>query len=264
MVDISEWQGKYMAARLQTAGHPVICTTSPGDVHVVFSSLITRLQHHCKCNPQPPGAMRVALLGDLPYLHTILCCYVQQMAPRPAEWLTLLHFFIVPFGSHAVSRHLAAVDPRYGSTFLDPMWQEVFSRLEPPHSECADLLDVAGRITAYLEGADSSVQLPIAEAMLTYKARRPLPGRIGNESSPDMDSCQKFVPFIGGVTVGVFEESVTTAGAVDSDDCFLASPAHVGSPYFFASPTFARDAVLVQPSSPPVGSPPPGYVSPLC
>uniref|UniRef100_A0A4W5LJ51 Phosphofurin acidic cluster sorting protein 1/2 C-terminal domain-containing protein n=1 Tax=Hucho hucho TaxID=62062 RepID=A0A4W5LJ51_9TELE len=43
-------------------------------------------------------------------------------------------------------------------------------------------------------GANGAHQLPIAEAMLTYK-----------QKSPDEDSCQKFIPFIG---VGTFSLNV--------------------------------------------------------
>lgn len=40
----------------------------------------------------------------------------------------------LPAGCHPVAKHLASLDPRYSSVFLDNAWKDLFSGLEPPHS----------------------------------------------------------------------------------------------------------------------------------
>lgn len=49
----------------------------------------------------------------------------------------------------------------------DPSWS----------SAVQDTPDIVSRITQYISGANCAHQLPIAEAMLTYKQKRYLPGR---------------------------------------------------------------------------------------
>ncbi|RXM99187.1 Phosphofurin acidic cluster sorting protein 2 [Acipenser ruthenus] len=101
--------------------------------------------------------------------------------------------------------------------------------------ECPDLVS---RITQYMVGANGAHQLPIAEAMLTYK-----------QKSLDEDSCQKFIPFIGVVNVGIVEQSSATSG--DSDDA-----APVGSMLLSSTPPqvspVLKEALPTPPSSPSV------------
>ncbi|XP_067353102.1 phosphofurin acidic cluster sorting protein 2-like isoform X4 [Channa argus] len=75
-----------------------------------------------------------------------------------------------------------------------------------------DAVGVAGRVSQYLSGAAVSHLFPISEAMLTCKYK-----------SHEDDSCQKFVPFIGLVKVGIVEQNFMTT-SVDSDDITLGSP----------------------------------------
>ncbi|MEE6515650.1 hypothetical protein FKM82_024575 [Ascaphus truei] len=51
---------------------------------------------------------------------------------------------------------------------MDSAWRDLFSQGEPPSS---DRLDVAGRVAQYMAGVCVSHQLPISEAMLTYRQR---------------------------------------------------------------------------------------------
>lgn len=46
-----------------------------------------------------------------------------------------------------------------------------------PSPAVQDTPDIVSRITQYIAGANCAHQLPIAEAMLTYKQKRYLPGR---------------------------------------------------------------------------------------
>ncbi|XP_035770605.1 phosphofurin acidic cluster sorting protein 1-like [Neolamprologus brichardi] len=87
----------------------------------------------------------------------------------------------------------------------------VFPSCVPSH-DYSYPVGVAGRVSQYLAGAAVSHLCPISEAMLTCKHK-----------SPDDDSCQKFLPFIGLVKVGIVEQNFMST-SVDSDDIILGSP----------------------------------------
>ncbi|NXU07463.1 PACS1 protein, partial [Buphagus erythrorhynchus] len=158
--------------------------------------------------------VKVVVAGDQSYLSVVLRFFVEQLASKTPDWLNYLRFLLVPLGeshqepspravlshlprlpclkptllfspagSHPLAKYLASVDNKYSTLFLDTAWRELFSRAEPP---TADTVDIAGRVAQFIAGASLSHQLPISEAMLTYK-----------QKSPDEDSCQKFVPFVG-------------------------------------------------------------------
>ncbi|KAF1556614.1 Phosphofurin acidic cluster sorting protein 1, partial [Eudyptes schlegeli] len=158
--------------------------------------------------------VKVVVAGDQSYLSVVLRFFVEQLASKTPDWLNYLRFLLVPLGeshyepgpgvvlshqpglphlepmspfsptgSHPLAKYLASVDNKYSTLFLDTAWRELFSRAEPP---IADTVDIAGRVAQFIAGASLSHQLPISEAMLTYK-----------QKSPDEDSCQKFVPFVG-------------------------------------------------------------------
>uniref|UniRef100_A0A8C4R1M6 Phosphofurin acidic cluster sorting protein 1/2 C-terminal domain-containing protein n=1 Tax=Eptatretus burgeri TaxID=7764 RepID=A0A8C4R1M6_EPTBU len=200
LVSTIGWQGQLLALRLEQQSHPVVCTPSPADLQAAFACLITRIQRFCNSSAQTPGVLRVAVLGDLPYLHAVLQCYVRHLASRSTDWLSFMRFLVVPFGSHSVSHYLGCIDSQYASAFLDPVWQDLFSCPEPPPSEP---VDVASRVMSYLEAANTSLNLPVAEAMLTYR-----------QHSMDEESCQKFIPFISMVSVGIVEQN-STQGDLD-------------------------------------------------
>uniref|UniRef100_A0A4W3JNG6 Phosphofurin acidic cluster sorting protein 1-like n=1 Tax=Callorhinchus milii TaxID=7868 RepID=A0A4W3JNG6_CALMI len=183
LVNTTDWQGQYLCDRLQEKSQLMVSTCSAADVLAAFNTIVTRIQRFCNCNSQMPPPMKVAVAGDQCYLSTILRFFVEQLANKTPDWLNYVRFLIVPLGSHPLAKYLASVDNRYNSSFMDSAWRELFSRTEPP---TADVFDVITRVMQYVAGANVSHQLPISEAMLTYK-----------QKSPDEDSCQKFVPFVG-------------------------------------------------------------------
>lgn len=112
-------------------------------------------------------------------------------------------------GAHPVSKYLGTIDYRYNSLFQDTAWRDLFHKpeapavgaiLEPsqpisrqlvlfiftPYRGCESAVvrllvcvsaaqespDVVSRVTQYMDGANGAHQLPIAEAMLTYKQKR--------------------------------------------------------------------------------------------
>ncbi|KAK3562478.1 hypothetical protein QTP86_034588 [Hemibagrus guttatus] len=239
LINTTDWQGQYLNEILLEHKQPIVSTISAADVQAAFNTIVTRIQRFCNCNAQTPPTIKVAVAGDQSYLSTVLRCFVEQLANKTPDWLSYIRFLVIPVGCHPVAKYISSFDNKFSSIFLDAGWRDVFGRLETPTS---DNIDVAGRVSQYLAGANTSHHFPISEAMLTYK-----------QKSPDEDSCQKFVPFIGLVKVGIVEHNLSTS--VDSDDAnvmgsmnMLSSPpAQTGAPY-------AKDMTCTPPSSPSVSA----------
>ncbi|RXN24474.1 phosphofurin acidic cluster sorting 2-like isoform X2 [Labeo rohita] len=248
LINTTDWQGQYLNEILQEHKQPIVSTVSPADVQAAFNTIVTRIQRFCNCNAQTPPTIKVAVTGDQSYLSTVLRCFVEQLANKTPDWLSYIRFLVIPVGCHPLAKYISAFDSKFNNIFMDAGWRDVFGRLEAPNSVfdvykmSTDNIDVAGRVSQYLAGANLSHQFPISEAMLTYK-----------QKSPDEDSCQKFVPFIGLVKVGIVEHSLSTS--VDSDDAVMVGsvnmlsspPAQTGTPY-------GKDMTSTPPSSPSVSA----------
>ncbi|KAM4041687.1 phosphofurin acidic cluster sorting protein 1-like [Anomaloglossus baeobatrachus] len=200
-----------------------------------FCSWIITWVENCNCNSLMPPPVKVVVAGDQSYLSVILRFFVEQLAGKTPDWLCYLRFLVLPLGPHPVARYLASFDSKYNALFMDTAWRDSFSQGEPLASE---RLDVAGRVAQYISGASVSHQLYISEAMLTYRQR-----------SADEDSCQKFVPFIGVVKVGIVEQPLVTS--VDSDEASVCIPALLTS----SSSPGASSAMVKEPTCTPPPSP---------
>uniref|UniRef100_A0A8C9S9U9 Phosphofurin acidic cluster sorting protein 1a n=1 Tax=Scleropages formosus TaxID=113540 RepID=A0A8C9S9U9_SCLFO len=237
LVNGGDWQGQYVGELLQSQKQPVVSTCSTAEIQAVLSAVLTRIQKFCNCNSSMPRPVKVAVVGGQSYLGAILRFFVSQLANKTSDWLGHIRFLVVPLGSHPVAKHLAALDNRYGSAFLDTAWRDLFSRSEPPQTE---VLDVTGRIAQYIGGAAVTHQLPIAEAMLTCKN--------------DEDSYQKFIPFVGVVKVGLIEHSPASAGGDTEETLALSLAVPSTSPPAHGSPTSGIKDVATPPSSPSMSS----------
>ncbi|XP_026053575.1 phosphofurin acidic cluster sorting protein 2 isoform X2 [Carassius auratus] len=250
LINTTDWQGQYLNEILQEHKQPIVSTVSPADVQAAFNTIVTRIQRFCNCNAQTPPTIKVAVVGDQSYLSTVLRCFVEQLANKTPDWLTYIRFLVIPVGCHPLAKYISTFDSKFNNIFMDAGWRDVFGRLEAPNS---DNIDVAGRVSQYLAGASLSHQFPISEAMLTYKQKRKRSLYFDFYISPDEDSCQKFVPFIGLVKVGIVEHSLSTS--VDSDDAVMVGsvsmlsspPAQTGTPY-------GKDMTSTPPSSPSVSA----------
>ncbi|KAB5559214.1 hypothetical protein PHYPO_G00026410 [Pangasianodon hypophthalmus] len=250
LINTTDWQGQYLNEILHEHKQPIVSTISAADVQAAFNTIVTRIQRFCNCNAQTPPTIKVAVAGDQSYLSTVLRCFVEQLANKTPDWLSYIRFLVIPVGCHPVAKYISSFDNKFSSIFLDAGWRDVFGRLEAPTS---DNIDVAGRVSQYLAGANMSHHFPISEAMLTYKQKRKRSLYFDFYISPDEDSCQKFVPFIGLVKVGIVEHNLSTS--VDSDDAnvmgsmnMLSSPpAQTGAPY-------GKDMTCTPPSSPSVSA----------
>ncbi|NXG75124.1 PACS1 protein, partial [Baryphthengus martii] len=273
LVNVAEWQGQYVSEQLQAHKQLVVSTCSVADIQAAFNTTVSRIQRYCNCNSHMPPPVKVVVAGDQSYLSVVLRFFVEQLAGKTPDWLNYLRFLLVPLGSHPLAKYLASVDNKYSALFLDTAWRELFSRAEPPTAgeeregtgpavPCrgtglpvrpspllvpADTVDIAGRVAQFIAGASFSHQLPISEAMLTYK-----------QKSPDEDSCQKFVPFVGvSALVGVSQPSpnLRFSSPVDSDDATVCTPSLLSSvPATGGAAPYGKETVSTPPPSPSVSS----------
>ncbi|NXL81995.1 PACS2 protein, partial [Leptocoma aspasia] len=237
LVNTSDWQGQYLSDVLQKHTLPVVCTCSSADIQAAFSTIVSRIQRYCNCNSQPPNPIKIAVAGAQNYLSAVLRLFVEQLSHKTPDWLGYMKFLIIPLGSHPVAKYLGSVDYRYNNFFQDLAWRDLFNKLEA-QTTVSEAPDVVSRITQYIAGANCAHQLPIAEAMLTYK-----------QKSPDEESSQKFIPFVGVVKVGIVEQSSATSG--DSDDAAPSSSVVLSSTPPSMSPA-VKEASPTPPSSPSV------------
>ncbi|TWW71736.1 Phosphofurin acidic cluster sorting protein 2 [Takifugu flavidus] len=200
LINTSDWQGQYLSDVLQNHHLPVVCTCTTADIQAAFNTIVSRIQRFCNCNSQTPVPIKVAVAGAQHYLSAVLRLFVDHLSHKTPDWLGYMRFLIIPLGAHPVSKYLGTIDQRYNSLFQDTAWRDLFHKPEAPVI-VQESLDVVSRVTQYMLGANGAHQLPIAEAMLTYK-----------QKSPDEDSCQKFIPFIGVVKVGILEQTSATSG----------------------------------------------------
>ncbi|XP_055791437.1 phosphofurin acidic cluster sorting protein 1-like [Salvelinus fontinalis] len=247
LVNTSDWQGQYVSEVLLAQKQPVVCTCCGVEIQAVLTTLLTRIQKFCNCNSSTPPPVKVVVAGGQSYLGAILHFFVSQLANKTSDWLSLIHFLVVPLGCHPVAKHLASLDPRYSSVFLDNAWKDLFSGLEAPHST-ADGVDVAGRISQYISSVSVTHQLPIAEAMLTCEYKR-----------YDEDSYQKFVPFVGVVKVGLIEPTLAYSGGDTEEAVSVSLAVPSTSPQSHGSPTGMPREAVTPPPSPSLSS---GLVSP--
>ncbi|XP_036286218.1 phosphofurin acidic cluster sorting protein 2 isoform X1 [Pipistrellus kuhlii] len=248
LVNTSDWQGQFLSDVLQQHTLPVVCTCSAADVQAAFSTIVSRIQRYCNCNSQPPTPVKIAVAGAQHYLSAVLRLFVEQLSHKTPDWLGYMRFLVIPLGSHPVARYLGSVDSRYSNFFQDLAWRGLFNRLEA-QSAVQDTLDIVSRITQYIAGANCAHQLPIAEAMLTYKQKRKKNFHFDFTLSPDEESSQKFIPFVGVVKVGIVEPSSATSG--DSDDAAPTGSSVLSSTPPSTSPA-AKEASPTPPSSPSV------------
>uniref|UniRef100_A0A8C2KSH3 Phosphofurin acidic cluster sorting protein 2 n=1 Tax=Cyprinus carpio TaxID=7962 RepID=A0A8C2KSH3_CYPCA len=167
LINTSDWQGQYVSEVLQNHGLPVVCTCTMADIQAALSTIISRIQRFCNSNSVTPSPVRIGVAGAQHYLSVVLRLFVDHLTHKTPDWLGYLRFLIIPLGVHPVAKYLASIDYRYNSLFQDSAWRDLFHKPEAPTS-VQDSPDVVSRVTQYMLGANGALQLPIAEAMLTY------------------------------------------------------------------------------------------------
>ncbi|XP_004539990.1 phosphofurin acidic cluster sorting protein 2 isoform X1 [Maylandia zebra] len=250
LINTSDWQGQYLSDMLQNHHLPVVCTCTTADIQAAFNTIVSRIQRFCNCNSQTPVPIKIAVAGAQHYLSAVLRLFVDHLSHKTPDWLGYMRFLIIPLGAHPVSKYLGTIDYRYNSLFQDAAWRDLFHKSEAP-VVVQENPDVVSRVTQYMVGANGAHQLPIAEAMLTYKQKRKKSFHFDFAVSPDEDSCQKFIPFIGMVKVGIVEQTAATSG--DSDDAAPLGSSLLSSTPPQVSPAF-KEASPTPPSSPSVNT----------
>ncbi|XP_035023338.1 phosphofurin acidic cluster sorting protein 2 isoform X1 [Hippoglossus stenolepis] len=250
LINTSDWQGQYLSDMLQNHHLPVVCTCTTADIQAAFNTIVSRIQRFCNCNSQTPIPIKIAVAGAQHYLSAVLRLFVDHLTHKTPDWLGYMRFLIIPLGAHPVSKYLGTIDYRYNSLFQDSAWRDLFLKPEAPVL-AQENPDVVSRVTQYMVGANGAHQLPIAEAMLTYKQKRKKSFHFDFAVSPDEDSCQKFIPFIGMVKVGIVEQSSAASG--DSDDAAPLVSSLLSSTPPQISPAL-KEASPTPPSSPSVNT----------
>uniref|UniRef100_A0A669PHF8 Phosphofurin acidic cluster sorting protein 2 n=1 Tax=Phasianus colchicus TaxID=9054 RepID=A0A669PHF8_PHACC len=224
LVNTSDWQGQYLSDVLQKHTLPVVCTCSSADIQAAFSTIVSRIQRYCNCNSQPPSPIKIAVAGAQNYLSAVLRLFVEQLSHKTPDWLGYMRFLIIPLGSHPVAKYLGSVDYRYNNFFQDVAWRDLFNKLEA-QTTVTETLDVVSRITQYIAGANCAHQLPIAEAMLTYKQKSyPSVHMLGCEINPNKQ-------------LGFLSEGDSDDAAPSSSSVLSSTPPSVSPAVKEASPT---------------------------
>ncbi|XP_023715103.1 phosphofurin acidic cluster sorting protein 1 isoform X2 [Cryptotermes secundus] len=237
LVNVGDPQGSLLATRLQERQQKVISTLGPADIRAAVTCLVSKIQKFCNSNAKPPPPIKVLLAGSDSFINSVLRSYVDQLSFKPPDWQNYIKFLIVPLGNNSLARYLSSLDGVYASAFSAETWKELLERAELQKTDCQEMLN---RVHRYLHSASATIQLPVAEAMITYK-----------EKSSDEESSQIFIPFVNDVRLGSPETSASAS--VDLDETQLSVPQLSGSPPSLASLPDKKDRIT-PPSSPNINS----------
>ncbi|XP_012153640.1 phosphofurin acidic cluster sorting protein KrT95D isoform X3 [Megachile rotundata] len=231
LVSLADPGGAVLATRLQERNHRVLTTASPADIRATFTCLVTRIQKFCNSSAKPPAPIKVVIAGGDSFINAVLRHYVELLSFRPPDWQNYLRFLVVPLGSNTLSKYLSSVDAKYSMLFGDE-WKELLER------EGGGASEGAARVSEYLAVAGTTLLLPIAEAMVTYRETD--------------DSSQIFIPFINDVRVGCPDSSSSASVDLEESNVTMSgSPPSLPPPGLPVPPP----GRLTPPSSPNVGQP---------
>lgn len=104
----------------------------------------------------------MVIAGGDSFVNAVLRHYVDLLSFRPPDWQNYLKFLVVPLGSNTLSKYLSSIDTKYSMLFGDE-WKELLER------EGGGVSEGAARVSEYLVAAGTTLLLPIAEAMVTYR-----------------------------------------------------------------------------------------------
>ncbi|KAJ6217761.1 hypothetical protein RDWZM_008918 [Blomia tropicalis] len=127
--------------------------------------------------------------------------------------------------SMLLHKHLANIDPLYSNFFFTPsntsslaIGNQDSSRLDKEN--VASISDTAqfvhefyNKVVNYLRTAQAVVQIPIAEAMVTYR----------DKNAEDTESNRVFIPFICDAKIGIVDSNFGNH-SMENDDIYSASP----------------------------------------
>lgn len=180
--------------------HKVVGTTSMTEVKVAFNFLCSKIQKCCNSSQKAPGPINLALLGSDAYVNLFLRYYVDSLSSKSPEWQNYLRFYVIPVttlnvhASQLLHKYLSSIDSVYQAYFTQS--KDDFSN-NNNNNQNANLdanqyaNEIHSKVVSFLGTAKTVVQIPIAEAMVTYK-----------DKNIDDESSQLFIPFICDAKIG--------------------------------------------------------------
>ncbi|KAM7249474.1 hypothetical protein ACFE04_000067 [Oxalis oulophora] len=235
LVNTNEHLGLQLVSILQERQYKVMGLSGSSDIRTAVTFLVNKMLKFFNSCPKRPPQLKLLLAGSDSYVNTVLRHYIDQLSLKPPDWISYIKFFVIPLGSGYLGKYLGSVDNVYNSLFITESWRERLENVD--HSE------IGIRIQRYLQQANSCVQLPIAEAMLTCK-----------EKSSTEESSQIFIPFILDVRLGN-AELFTTNNSLETtlDDSSVISPGIIPSALLNTSspPGNVTDKRIEKPGTPP-------------
>ncbi|XP_065211637.1 phosphofurin acidic cluster sorting protein 2 isoform X2 [Planococcus citri] len=236
LINTAEQFGNQLFNVLYDRQYKVMALCGSSDIRTGVAFLVNKMQKYCNSCPKPPPQIKLLLAGTDSYVHTVLRHWIEQLSSKPPDWISFIRFFVIPLGSGYLCKYLGSLDNVYNTLFVTDTWKEKFENM--------DFDEIIIRIQRYLQQANSFVQLPIAEAMLTYK-----------DKSSTEESSQIFIPFIVDVRLGNVDNQLTNS-SIDTvlDESQTISPGvtipctilNTSSP-----PSTAADKRLEKPGTPP-------------
>ena len=79
---------------------------------------------------------------------------------------------VIIVGVNTVSKYIASQDATYSSLFLHESWRELLEKAEPRKADVSELVSRIGQYLNCDPDEDHLLNLPVAEAMVTYKEKR--------------------------------------------------------------------------------------------
>lgn len=210
LVNTGEHLGNQLVNILQERQYKVMGLSGSSDIRTGITFLVNKMQKLCNSCPKPPPQMKLLLAGTDSYVNNVLRHYIDQLSSKPPDWISYIRFYIIPLGSGYLCRYLGSLDNLYNLLFVTDSWKE---RLEN-----MDYDEIGVRVQRYLQQANSCIQLPIAEAMLTCK-----------DKSSAEESSQFFIPFVLDVRLGNVDPFLSTNNSMDTiiDESLVVSPSVV-------------------------------------
>lgn len=215
-ISMAECQHAQQLFQVFERTHKVVGTTTMTEVKVAFNFLCSKIQKCCNSSQKAPSPIKMALLGSDAYVNLFLRYYVDSLSSKSPEWQNYLRFYVIPVAtlnvhaSQLLHKYLSSIDSVYQSYFSqtkeDCTSRELGthnvansnnSNINNNHNNNVDanqyVHDMHNKVVSFLGTAKTVLQIPIAEAMVTYK-----------DKNIDDESSQLFIPFICDAKIGLF------------------------------------------------------------
>ena len=200
-INISEYINSQTAIQLFERTHHIIGTNSISDIKYSFNFLCNKIHKFCNSNLKTMFPIKLALIGSDAYINSFLRFYVDSLSSKSPDWQNYLRFYIIPSASNYstqssfyLHKYLASIDSAYSSYFFpnNSHMKEFDLNRENAASDLSSAHELYSKVINFFKNAQAFLQIPIAEAMVTYK-----------DKTADEESNQVFIPFICDAKIGI-------------------------------------------------------------